>query len=66
MAKLAIDGGTPVRSAPLSGGFHGSAAIDQTEINAVTNVLKKKRLFRFLGNEQESEAAQVEAWYKAR
>ncbi|MCE5259264.1 MAG: aminotransferase class I/II-fold pyridoxal phosphate-dependent enzyme [Chloroflexi bacterium] len=66
MVKLAIDGGIPVRSAPLQGGFHGSAAIDQTEINAVTNVLKKKRLFRFLGDEQESEAAQVEAWYKAR
>jgi dTDP-4-amino-4,6-dideoxygalactose transaminase len=66
MEKLAIDGGKPVRATPLQGGFHGSAEIDQCEIDAVSGVLKKKRLFRFLGNEQESEAAQVEAWYKQR
>jgi len=66
MGKLAIDGGKPVRAMPLQGGFHGSAEIGQREIDAVSSVLKKKRLFRFLGNEQESEAAQVEAWYKQR
>ncbi|NLV73783.1 MAG: glutamine--scyllo-inositol aminotransferase [Chloroflexi bacterium] len=66
MSKLAIDGGTPVRSKPLAAGFHGSSVMDETEINAVTNVLRKKRLFRFLGNEEESEAAKVEAFYKAR
>ncbi|MBC7235830.1 MAG: DegT/DnrJ/EryC1/StrS aminotransferase family protein, partial [Chloroflexi bacterium] len=65
--KLAIDGGTPVRSTPLRGGFHGSAEIDQREIEAVNNVLKKKRLFRFLSaGSEESEAAKVEAWYRER
>ena len=54
MVKLAIDGGTPVRAKPLAGGFHGSAVMDQAEIDAVTNVLKKKRLFRFLGDEKDS------------
>jgi 8-amino-3,8-dideoxy-alpha-D-manno-octulosonate transaminase len=65
-SKLAIDGGTPVRAKPLQGGFHGSAEIDQREIDAVLNVLRKKRLFRFLGGEEDSEAAKVEAWYRQR
>lgn len=65
-AKLAIEGGTPVRATPLQGGFHGSAEIDQREIDAVLNVLRKKRLFRFLGGEEDSEAAKVEAWYRQR
>ncbi len=64
--RLAIDGGTPVRDKPLQAGFQGSAEIDQREIDAVVNVLKKKRLFRFLGDESESEAAQIEAWYRQR
>ena len=66
-SRLAIDGGKPVRSEPLSGGFHGSAEIDQHEIEAVRNVLRKKRLFRFLGKGAEgSESAKVEAWYRER
>jgi len=64
--KLAIDGGTPVRAEPLRGGFHGSAEIDQREIDAVLSVLKRKRLFRFLAPEEISEAGQVEAWYSQR
>ncbi|NLG27506.1 MAG: glutamine--scyllo-inositol aminotransferase, partial [Chloroflexi bacterium] len=66
MAKLAIDGGKPVRPQPLSGGFHGSAEIDQREIDAVLSVLQRKRLFRFLAPEELSEAAQLEAWYAQR
>ncbi len=66
-SKLAIDGGTPVRATRLRGGFHGSAEIDQREIDAVLNVLHKKRLFRFLSpGEAESETAQIEAWYRER
>ncbi|MHB0858964.1 MAG: DegT/DnrJ/EryC1/StrS family aminotransferase [Anaerolineae bacterium] len=65
--KLAIHGGAPVRSAPLQAGFHGASEIDQAEVDAVLNVLRKKRLFRFLANgEVESEAARVEAWYRQR
>ncbi|NLG49779.1 MAG: aminotransferase class V-fold PLP-dependent enzyme [Chloroflexi bacterium] len=67
VSKLAIDGGTPVRATRLRGGFHGSAEIDQREVDAVVNVLKKKRLFRFLSEgEAESETAQIEAWYRQR
>jgi len=66
-SKLAIDGGTPVRATRLRGGFHGSAEIDQREVDAVLNVLKKKRLFRFLSaGETESETAQIENWYRQR
>lgn len=65
--KLAIEGGAPVRPTPLRGGFHGSSEIDQHEIEAVLNVLNKKRLFRFLAEgEAESEAAKIEAWYRQR
>jgi len=66
-SRLAIDGGTPVRAERLRGGFHGSAEIAGRETEAVLNVLKKKRLFRFLAQgEKESEAARVEAWYRER
>ncbi len=66
-SRLAIDGGMPVRSEPLRGGFHGSADMDQHETDAVVNVLNKKRLFRFLRDgEEESEAAKIEAWYRER
>ncbi len=65
--RLAIDGGTPVRSERLRGGFHGSAVMDERENEAVLNVLRKHRLFRFLANgEQDSEAAKVEDWYRQR
>ena len=66
-AKLAIDGGTPVRPELLRGGFHGSAEIDRQEIDTVLNVLHKKRLFRFLKEgSEESESAKIEAWYRER
>jgi hypothetical protein len=66
-SRLAIDGGTPVRAERLRGGFHGSALIDEREVQAVLDVLHKRRLFRFLGSgEQGSEAARVEEFYKAR
>jgi len=66
-SQLAIEGGQPVRATPLRGGFHGSAEIDQREIEAVLGVLNKKRLFRFLAEgAEESEAAKVEGWYRQR
>jgi len=67
MAKLAIDGGVPVRETMLHGSFHGSADIDAAEREAVTHVLDKRRLFRFLADgEEQSEAARIEAWYSQR
>lgn len=59
--RLAIDGGKPVRETRLQAGFHGSAEIGEREVQAVLDVLGKKRLFRFL--EGDSYAAQLEAFY---
>ncbi len=67
VARLAIDGGIPVRPTPLRGGFHGSAEMDLREMEAVNHVLEKKRLFRFLSlGAEESEAAKIEDWYRER
>ena len=64
MGKLAIDGGKPIREQKLRSGFHGSELIDEKEQEAVLNVLRKKRLFRFLGTkEQPSETEALEQWY---
>jgi dTDP-4-amino-4,6-dideoxygalactose transaminase len=64
--RLAIDGGTPVRKALLKAGFHGSSEIDQSEIDAVTSVLREKTLFRFLAEpESRSRARWIEEWYCA-
>jgi 8-amino-3,8-dideoxy-alpha-D-manno-octulosonate transaminase len=63
-ALLAIDGGFPVRPSMLQAGFHGSAEIDQREIDAVLEVLRQKRLFRFLSEGVEtSRVALIEQWY---
>lgn len=67
MGILAIDGGVPVRPQPLQGGFHGSAEIDEHEINAVTEVLRSKLLFRHLAEEKgTSRVAWIEEWYRER
>jgi len=60
--QLAIDGGTPVRKELLKAGFHGSSEIDESEIEAVTAVLREKTLFRFLA-EPRSRARWIEQWY---
>ncbi len=61
--KLAIDGGTPVISGGIPGGMHGPSVIDQQEIDAVTEVLKSRKLFRFCEDSQvaafEKEAAEL-------
>lgn len=45
--KLAMDGGTPTITEPIPGGMHGPSVIDEREIQAVTDVLKSQKLFRF-------------------
>lgn len=47
--KLAIDGGTPARKKPLPPMFPGGMAIDQEEEQAVLQVLRDRRLFRYYG-----------------
>ncbi len=46
--RLAIDGGTPVITEPIPSGVHGPSVIDEREINAVTEVLRSGRMFRFV------------------
>ena len=48
--RLAIDGGTPVITEPIPSGMHGPSVIDDREINAVTEVLRSGKLFRFVEN----------------
>lgn len=63
-AMLAIDGGKPVRPTMLQAGFHGSAEINDHEIASVLEVLRAKRLFRFLAEGAEaSKVALIERWY---
>lgn len=60
---LAIDGGMPVRSEPLPVGPHGIADVADEEIEAVTRVLRRRKIFRYLERSSEegvSEAAQLE------
>lgn len=48
--RLAIDGGTPIIAEPIPGGMHGPSVIDEREIDAVTEVLRSGKLFRFVEN----------------
>jgi len=50
--KLAIDGGQPAITQPIPGGGYGVELIDDQEINAVADVLRSKKLFRFMENSQ--------------
>src|SRR5215831_17199034 len=64
-SKLALEGGTPVITEPLPslGGGPGVQSIDDAEIEAITAVLRSKKLFRHTPNSQvrafEQEAAQA-------
>ena len=58
--KLAIQGGTPVRTKPFPPGWHGVAEIGEKEEQAVLKVLREQRVFRFLGDQEKSETAQLE------
>ncbi len=63
--RLAIDGGVPALSSPLPGSLQGVTEIGQPEIDAVTAVLKRKTMFRFLHKPQDSESAQLENRFRA-
>jgi len=58
--KLAIDGGAPVATEPFPNAWLGPSEIGEEEIEAVTRVLRSKRIFRFLNPPEESECARLE------
>ena len=59
--KLAIDGGTPARSRPNPPMYPGGNMIGAEEEQAVLEVLRSKRLFRYYGpNPGPSKVAQLE------
>jgi 8-amino-3,8-dideoxy-alpha-D-manno-octulosonate transaminase len=65
VSRLAIDGGTPVRTGPWYPTFLGPEEIGDAEKAAVLRVLDKKRLFRFLADGiDDSESARLEAKYR--
>ena len=49
-ARLAVDGGTPVITESIPGGMHGPSMVDDREIEAVSEVLRSGKLFRFVEN----------------
>ena len=66
MEKLAIHGGTPVRSKPWVSKYMGSEELGVEEKARVLRVLNKKRIFRYLPSGLEtSEASALEEEYKS-
>ncbi len=55
--KLAIDGGASVIQSPIPSGVSGPSVVGDEEIEAVTQVLRSQRLFRY---REDSQAAQFE------
>jgi len=64
--KLAIHGGSPARSRPLPPMYPGGMMIDEEEEEAVMEVLRSRRLFRYYGPEEgPSRAASLEEAFAA-
>ena len=63
-ARLAIDGGEKVRTTPLRSSLHGIEEVGDEEIAAVTDVLRRKKMFRFLLTDEDSYTARFETAFK--
>lgn len=65
--RLAIEGGEPVRSKAerWPGGMLGPAELGDEEIAALTEVIRRKTVFRFLVSDEESYVARLERAYQA-
>jgi dTDP-4-amino-4,6-dideoxygalactose transaminase len=59
--KLAIEGGSPVRTEPLPLEFPGVHHMDDEEIRAAVRVLKSRSLFRYYGVDLQREVDALEA-----
>jgi dTDP-4-amino-4,6-dideoxygalactose transaminase len=58
--KLAINGGTPVRTTPLPLEFPGIHHMDEEEVNAALRVLRSRSPFRYYGVDLQGEATAFE------
>ena len=63
-ANLALHGGSPVRTKPLPAALHGILEVGDEEIAAVTSVLRRKKIFRYLLSDEDSYASRFEAEYR--
>jgi len=55
LERLALDGGTPVRTKPLPLEFPGMHYLDDEEVEAAIRVLKSRSLFRYYGIDLQGE-----------
>ena len=60
LERLAMEGGTPVRTTPLPLEFPGMHYLDEAEIQAVVRVLNSRSLFRYYGIDLQGEVAAFE------
>ncbi len=65
-AKLAIDGGSPVRSTPLKAGYWGTQYYDDKERAEVLDVLDAQSPFRWYGAQKPVKVLQFEKEFAAR
>jgi dTDP-4-amino-4,6-dideoxygalactose transaminase len=59
--KMALEGGTPVRTQPLPQEWYGAHYMDEEEIAAVVRVCQSKTLFRYYGLDLQNEVSQLES-----
>ena len=59
--RLALDGGTPVRTEPLPLEFPGVHHMDEEEVTAVGRVVKSRSLFRYYGLDLQKEVENFES-----
>jgi 8-amino-3,8-dideoxy-alpha-D-manno-octulosonate transaminase len=63
--KLAIDGGTPVRTKALPQEWPGAHYMDDRETKAVVRVCESKSLFRYYGLDLQREVEKFESEFAA-
>ena len=63
--RLAIEGGEPVRAQRIPAGPHGAAELGDEEIEALTEVIRRRTIFRFGVPDEESYVARLEAQFRA-
>jgi 8-amino-3,8-dideoxy-alpha-D-manno-octulosonate transaminase len=66
MEKLAINGGTPVRTAPFPATYPGASVYGDEEANAVYEVVKRRAPFRYYGPDCLHKAKEFETAFSAK